>query len=133
MRDSIKDICEMQEIVIEALKESLAKGVSEVDTDEFGKVIDILKDLCEAEKDLHKGCYYKTVTESMHEAGNFDKYTNGIRYASVTNFNHEMDRDDGSHSMSEILATMRRMYKTADPDLKKKMKTDVNTLMSEMA
>lgn len=57
-------------------------------TQECGAVVDMVKDLCEAEKDLWKASYYKTVIEAMEEYGEEDdrmgydpwRYSSG-RYA----------------------------------------------------
>lgn len=36
---------------------------------DMGAVVDMIKDLCEAEKDLWKACYYHSVVEAMEEYG----------------------------------------------------------------
>lgn len=73
----IKMIHEMVEKLTECAKSEMdKKGIEEIDTEEFGKVTDIIKDLSEA-------MYYRTLTEAMKEAeygedydyrGAFDEY-----------------------------------------------------------
>ena len=63
----------MIEKLSECAKEEFEKGIECVDTDEMGKVTDMLKDLAEA-------MYYRTLTNSMEESGTeevldmFDRY-----------------------------------------------------------
>ena len=63
----------MIEKLSECAKEEFEKGIECVDTDEMGKVTDMLKDLAEA-------MYYRTLTNSMEESSTeevlsmFDRY-----------------------------------------------------------
>lgn len=56
----IKRIHEMLECLTEVSKNHLDKGASSVNTDEMGKVVDMIKDLSEAE-------YYSRIAKSMEE------------------------------------------------------------------
>lgn len=56
----IKKIHEMLECLTEVSKNQLDKGASSVNTDEMGKVVDMIKDLSEAE-------YYSRIAKSMEE------------------------------------------------------------------
>lgn len=47
--------------------------LGEVDAQELGEVIDMIKDLEEA-------CYYHTITEAMHEGSEYDKHYYTTRY-----------------------------------------------------
>lgn len=67
LEEKTKRLSEMKERLEECLESEMAKGVGCVDTDEAGKVVDMIKDLAQAEKDCAKACYYKTVIEAMTE------------------------------------------------------------------
>ena len=58
---------EMLEQIEERMCEELNQGIDCVDTDEFGKVADIYKDLMHAKKLYLEACYYKHVIEAMEE------------------------------------------------------------------
>lgn len=45
-----------------------AKGVDSADTEESGKVIDMIKDLAQAQKYCWEACYYKTLIKAMEDA-----------------------------------------------------------------
>lgn len=68
VEEHTKCFCEMAEKLVMAMKAEFEKGIEHVDTHEAGQVIDMIKDLCEAEEKLWKACYYKTVLEQMKEA-----------------------------------------------------------------
>ena len=75
----IKRMHEMIEKLSESAECEFAKGIECVDTEEMGKVTDMLKDLAEA-------MYYRTLTKSMDEADPeqvldmFERYGDGRRY-----------------------------------------------------
>ncbi|MBO7695462.1 MAG: hypothetical protein J6T10_22785 [Methanobrevibacter sp.] len=60
-------IHDMLENVSEAASTELSKGSKEVNTKEFGEVVDMIKDLSEAEKNKMEACYYKTLIEAMED------------------------------------------------------------------
>lgn len=63
-----KSLCEMTEKLVTATKAEFEKGIDQVDTCEAGKVVDMIKDLCDAQEKLWKACYYATVVTQMEEA-----------------------------------------------------------------
>lgn len=67
MENKIYDICEMQKSVISCLKEQMDAGVCNVDTKEAGEVVDIIKDLAQAEKYIREAKYYELVASAMEE------------------------------------------------------------------
>jgi len=70
-------IHDMLENVSEAATTELAKGTDSINTHEFGEVVDMIKDLTEAEKNKAEACYYNTLVEAMeeHEYGeDYDEY-----------------------------------------------------------
>lgn len=58
----------MLEDVSEAASTELAKGTDQVNTKEFGEVVDMIKDLSEAEKNKAEACYYNTLVEAMEKS-----------------------------------------------------------------
>ena len=63
----------LEDIVKAAHSEIKSKGISQVDTKEFGDVADVIKDLCEAEEKIYKACYYKSIVEAMEEEDKKDE------------------------------------------------------------
>lgn len=61
-------IHDMLEDVSEAATTELAKGTEQVNTKEFGEVVDMIKDLSEAEKNKWQSCYYKSIVEAMEDS-----------------------------------------------------------------
>lgn len=61
-------IHDMLEDISEAATTELAKGTDQVNTKEMGEVVDMIKDLSEAEKNKWQSCYYKSIVEAMEES-----------------------------------------------------------------
>ena len=67
MKAKLEPIKKMKEKLITLSNTELEKGCAEVDTKEMGDVIDMIKDLAEAEKSCWAACYYEKVVEAMEE------------------------------------------------------------------
>lgn len=65
--EKLHDICAMKKKLIEWAQEAMANGPDTVDTSELGEVVDMIKDLYEAELYCYEACYYQTVTEAMED------------------------------------------------------------------
>lgn len=67
---TLNDISCMKTDLIRALESEIAcKGIKGVDTREAGQVVDMIKDLAQAEKDCMEACYYKSVVGAMDDYG----------------------------------------------------------------
>lgn len=66
-KKKVTDICELKQTLITAARDHMNQGLQGVNTHELGEVVDMIKDLCEAEEKIYKSCYYKTVVEAMKE------------------------------------------------------------------
>lgn len=63
-----KRIHEMLEKMTEwTLSEMESKGKEQIDTEEMGKVVDMVKDLADAEMNVWKKCYYEAIVKAMEE------------------------------------------------------------------
>ena len=224
---SYSEICEMKEKLIEGLKSEInSKGISQIDTMEVGQVVDMIKDLAEAEKCCMEACYYKTIIKAMEEddddgedrrgynnrryesgryapkgrgrvmgyrpyfdkepylagylndpdfddimRGNvrmgypndmepfrmdnrrtsdnkrgydddwddeygrpYNEYRKAKRYFTETKSMNDKQRmeEHANKHMNETIGTFREIWKDADPNMKKKMKADLTTLVNEM-
>lgn len=71
MNEKIKKISEIKEKLICCLENELnTRSIHEVDTNEAGQVIDMIKDLAEAEKECCEAIYYDTVVKAMESYEN---------------------------------------------------------------
>lgn len=106
-------IWEIKECLENALNEQMEHGLSTLNADEAGKVTDMIKDLAEAAMYSSKACYYKTVTDAMHKET--EHSSSGETWGYVDHMN-----------------SVKEMFKTADPAMKKQMRADVAKLLAEM-
>lgn len=65
--EKLETICEFTDTIIESLNDAFSQDISVIDTCEVGAVVDILKDLTEAEKNIRKSEYYHLICEAMKE------------------------------------------------------------------
>lgn len=64
--EKLKPVKELKEKLLECVKAEIStKGIECVDTEEAGKVIDMIKDLAKTEKECMEALYYSKVTEAM--------------------------------------------------------------------
>ena len=210
MHETLKKMCMMKDKLLAMLE----SGQYQLDSNDGGQIVDMIKDLADAEKNCWKACYYKTIVKAMQEGEfkeddeeieemeeiygrmgyNNRRYSSG-RYAPAgrghvsgfwpevhnpRTYPHlnemmekmgypERDGKDDEHNMSRYgysydrfdearknysttkdphlknemdmhanehlkgtLETMRDIWNTADPDLRKKMKHDLTSLVNEM-
>lgn len=191
LENDMSSLCEVKCKLLRAVENQVGKGLENVPTAEMGDVVDMIKDLAEAEKDCYKALYYKTVIEAMDEESNerygytkrihrpyvdhepyLDEYLDRDPYSqnfkmgytpakermtmdrigdsrygkayndyksarrNYTTTNDPLLKDEmNSHAMEHVgdcIATIREIWKGADPDLKKRMKSDFTNLLSEM-
>lgn len=196
MKDESKlnDLCEIKNTLIAALSSEINGDLKSVNTHEAGAVIDMIKDICEAERNYRESCYYKAVTDAMEEKsleserygyrmpekrsyrpymdqepyvdeylsnpefsenmrrvgytptthvnGTGDRYGKSYREYQMskrhyTDTNSARDKEEmnmhASEHMTDTILTIRDIYRNSDPDLKKRIKTDLSGLISEMS
>lgn len=73
-------ICDIKNKLVESLETELMKGVECADTEECGKVTDMIKDLAKAEKDCLEAEYYKSVIEAMDSESGEDSLNDRLGY-----------------------------------------------------
>lgn len=98
----IDKICKMKDKLCEYAHQQMQQGLDRVDTREMGAVIDMIKDLAEAEKSCMEADYYESVVEAMEEGGDRYGYDgggspsgSGSRGGSSGRSGYHMDSSDG--------------------------------------
>lgn len=64
----LEPVCEMKHSLTELVRSQFEKGLECVNTDEAGKVVDMIKDLAETEEKCWKAEYYKAIVKAMDRA-----------------------------------------------------------------
>ena len=131
MVDKIYEI--KNELVKQVEKDISDRGVERID----GDVIDMIKDLAEAEKNCMKARYYKAVTEAMTQGGQ-SGYGSGMGYQRQGQQNMSgygsMTGSSGYGSMGhgEIIDKLAEEYRKMNPDERMRMKNEVLTTLGAM-
>lgn len=137
-------------------------SVKNMDTRELGMVVDMIKDLAEAEEKCWKACYYKSVVESMEmsaggniermgympeESGMVRSNTNmgyqgsmgyhgqgdGQQGGGSTSYSNRMGSMTGRSGYSDrSIQNIKQMMETADPQRKEQLKQDLMRMMQEV-
>ena len=68
IKAKVEQLGNLKTQLMEAVTAQFAKGIECVDTCEAGQVVDMIKDLADAEEKCWKACYYQKIVEAMHEA-----------------------------------------------------------------
>lgn len=118
-------ICDIKNKLVESLEvEIISKGVECADTEECGKVTDMIKDLAKAEKDCLEAEYYKTIIEAMEEESGEDYLSERMGYnrnrsASTGRYTSGRSGRSGSRGSRSQSGSMRMgyndRYDLADP------------------
>lgn len=72
MESKMREISDTKERLMSEVHSKVAQGLKSCDVKEAGEIVDMIKDLAEAEEKCWKSCYYKTVIKAMEEVG--DEY-----------------------------------------------------------
>lgn len=72
LQKSADKICDSLCDIVKGFEKHVENGLTEYNTDEAGKVADIIKDLSEAYKNINEGCYYTTVKAAMERGIDLD-------------------------------------------------------------
>lgn len=74
MNEKNMDLCDMKCKLIDALKTQLSGGVGNVDAEEAGEVVDMIKDFAQTDYYEAKAHYYRSVEKAMEEGKSRGRY-----------------------------------------------------------
>lgn len=156
------ELYEMKDKLIREASQQFANGIQSINTHEMGEVIDMIKDLAEAEKACAEAEYYESVVDAMEDQDGWSRYgydpgRDGRGYQQSYAM---MDRDQGQDRMGyrdskgrystkanarrsgrmggrsgyseESIDNLREIMQDADPARREQLKKDLQQLMSEM-
>ena len=149
-------IFEIKQKLIDELESEIDRmgSLRNMDTREVGMVVDMIKDLAEAEEKCWKACYYKTVIDAMEaESGKGvigyipDSIAQSRQeYHGRDGYKSAMGYQGGNMSYSDRMGSMgnrsgysdqsiqniKQMMENADPQHKEQLKQDLQKLMQEV-
>lgn len=108
----VEKICEIKERIIQHVDRETS-DMRRLDVKEVGELVDMIKDLAEAEKDYEKAEYYRSVTEAMH-GGVVERPT--TRYPEESKYN-------------EVIEPLRKVMRMAGPDEREHMRSQLKSLL----
>ena len=121
----VEDIYKMKnELLKQAKKELEERGPERIDVNRMGEIIDMVKDLAEAEKSCWEADYYRKVSKSMEGSSGYSGY-DSMGYGSTGS----MRQGYGSSDMVEEFA---EKYAQLRPDERMAMKNQLLTKLGSM-
>lgn len=132
------DICmeklsTVKHALVDAVNEYISDGLETVDTEELGETIDMIKDICEAEKDCAKACYYHSVTDAMADGEQTQSRRMGYISDTEIDWSKWEDKTHKKPTLDDTIDSIKEMWDDADSDLKRQIKNQLTTFITEMA
>lgn len=134
MEEKMKKICDMQNTLICAL-ECHMEDLSKLDTKEAGEVIDMIKDLSEANY-YNSKILHNLEKEKVEEMENHYKEYLDARKCFMESHTEHDKREMESHAKSHLsstLDTIRDIWRDAEPQLRQQVRENLQKLINEMA
>lgn len=142
--DMVKDICEAKKYAMESMYyESVVKAMKEPEAERYG-YRHMPKPYVDqepyVERYLNPRMGYHGMTNPMNETSDYrygysyTNYNNARRHYTQTHNpedKREMDKHANQH-LADTIATMRDIWHDAEPELRKRMKNDIQKLLDEM-
>lgn len=122
----VSKICEMKNILLQRAENDInERGIERINVAEMGEIVDMIKDLAQAEAYCWKADYYRAVTEGMDQ---WSQDHSGVRagYGEDMQHHEHMESDDG---YSEAL---RAAFVSASPDGRTRIRNEVMKLVGAM-
>lgn len=138
-----KQIYELKQKLLDDLCSEVERrdGLRNMNTNEVGQIVDMIKDLAEAEEKCWKACYYKSVVENMDIAtsGNLERmgYNGGGMQGRMqggrSGYSNMMSgANTGSYGYSDdSMQNVKSMFQSADPAKKQQLMRDMENMMME--
>lgn len=116
----MEKLCKIKKALVDYTADVVDESLSTINTHELGEVIDVIKDLYQAEKYNYESSYYESLIEPSGKV-------NKSPYA--WDFIHDKTSNTDPR---EAMNTLREIWESSTPDSKIKMKTDLTKLLEEM-
>lgn len=148
MLKKFEEIHDIKNRLITGLNHMTEGDLSRVSTAEVASIADSIKDLAEAEEKCLKACYYELICESMMaEAENngrmgYDNWRDSSGRFSRTGTGHFVGHGRMTHTKmgfhedhmdaGDAIMSIKDAMKTADPESKRRLKSELANLLGEM-
>ena len=115
-------ICAIKDKIVQRIdSEIMNRGMDRIDVEELGEMIDMVKDLAEAEDHCKQAKYYETVTKAMNQEDS--SYNKGFKTGYTSNLvSKPMD-------YHETLDSLRSMMEHMDPTDKEHLTTELQSMI----
>lgn len=148
MLKKFEEIHDIKNRLITGLNHMTEGDLSRVSTAEVASIADSIKDLAEAEEKCLKACYYEMICESMmaeaesdgrmgyddwrHRSGRFAHTGTGHFVGHGHTMHAKMGFHEDHMDAGDAIMSIKDAMKTADPESKRRLKSELANLLGEM-
>lgn len=115
--------------------EDETENMSRIDVKEIGELVDMVKDLAEAEERCWEAAYYRSVTEAMEKSSGYtpiDYQGQGSARQGYGNQSMRQGYSSGSMGHNDIIEKLGEEYRGLSREEKTMMKNKVLTMLGSM-
>ena len=116
----VEEIYKMKNQLLEQAKKELEeRGPERIDVNRMGEIIDMVKDLAEAEKSCWEASYYRKVTEAMEGSSGYTQMTNSNPASGGGNMGYGMSsarQGYGSMGHGDLIEKLSEEYRQLGPE-----------------
>lgn len=130
----VEEIYKMKnELLQQAKKELAERGPERIDVNRMGEIIDMVKDLAEAEKSCWEASYYRKVTEAMEGSSGYTQMTNSNPASGGGNMarqgydSQSMRQGYSSMGHGDLIEKLSEEYRNLGPEERMMMKNRIFT------
>ena len=140
----VENIYELKNKIIKQVEKETA-DMQRMDVKEVGELVDMVKDLAEAEKSCWEASYYRKVTESMGQGSGYSGSSMGGGTGSSAGYGSQqggsMRQGYGTQSMrqgygtmghTDLMEPLRMAIQQAGPDERERLRNEVKTIIGAM-
>ena len=116
----VSKICELKDMFLKRVDHDISeRGIERIDVHEMGELVDIIKDLAEAEDYCWQAEYYRSITNAMDSKGARNDRTG---------YTHSVSGDVHVHH-HEVIDPIMTAIKNAEPDERERLKSEIMSLI----
>ena len=131
----VEEIYNMKNKILQQAKKELEeRGPERIDVNRMGEMIDMVKDLAEAEESCWEASYYRKVTEAMEGSSGYTTMTNSNPASGGGNMGYGNSMRQGYSSMGydDLIEKLGAEFRDLNPEERMRMKNKVLTVLGSM-
>lgn len=130
----VEEIYKMKNDILKQIEKEIGeRGIERIDVNRIGEMVDMVKDLAEAEKSCWEASYYRQVSEAMEGSSGYSSMGGGRSgYGSQQSSMRQGYGSTGSMGHGDLIDKLGEEFRNMDPSERMSMKNKVLTVLGSM-